>query len=229
MMGADTAYMKYLRDIVALSQRHKLSSTIYWKCSTKGPHDTGYDPHHPKLREAIQAFRDAGAGVGIHPGYETYMRPERFSYEVKALTNLLGTRKLGGRQDFLRWDPTYWLLWEAEGLSYDASVGFADAIGFRAGTAIPYKPWLLSENREARLTEIPITAMDSALRGYMKLKPADALGRIRRLVERCRTVGGVFHLVWHSTTMMDRGYAKAYRTLLRELAGMPGYSADELN
>jgi hypothetical protein len=227
-LGTDTAYMRFLREIVSLSLRHKLNSTIYWKCSVKGPHDTGYDPRDPKLREAIETFRDAGVGVGIHPGYETYKRRERFVFEVTALTSLLGTRQVGGRQDFLRWDPSCWISWESERLVYDASVGFADAIGFRAGTAIPYRPWLFAENREARLLEIPVTAMDSALRGYMKLNANDALSGIRRMVERCRAVGGVFHLVWHSTTMMDRGYAKAYRTLVEELSGAPGFSSGEL-
>jgi hypothetical protein len=228
VLGTDTAYMRFLREIVSLSLRHKLNSTIYWKCSVKGPHDTGYDPRDPKLREAIETFRDAGVGVGIHPGYETYKRRERFVFEVTALTSLLGTRQVGGRQDFLRWDPSCWISWESERLVYDASVGFADAIGFRAGTAIPYRPWLFAENREARLLEIPVTAMDSALRGYMKLNANDALSGIRRMVERCRAVGGVFHLVWHSTTMMDRGYAKAYRTLVEELSGAPGFSSGEL-
>jgi hypothetical protein len=143
------------------------------------------------------------------------------------VTALLGTRRVGGRQDFLRWDPSCWQLWEAEGLAYDASVGFADTNGFRAGTSIPYRPWLLAENREARLVEIPMTAMDSALRGYGKLEPHDALSRLRRLVERCRAVGGVFHLVWHNTTMMDRGYANVYRTLIQELAGTPGFTSDD--
>lgn len=225
-LGIDTAYLKHLREIVELSLRYNLSSTIYWKFSKVGPHDTGYDPLHPKLRRAIRALREMGAGVGIHPGYETYKRPERFSYEVTALTSLLETHEVGGRQDFLRWDPSCWPAWEAEGLAYDASVGFADAIGFRAGTAMPYRPWLFSKNREARLLEIPMTAMDSALRGYMRLGATDALSRLRRMVERCRAVGGVFHLVWHSTTMMDRGYAKAYRTLLQELSGSPGVSCD---
>jgi hypothetical protein len=226
-LGTETAYMRFLREIASLSLRHNLSSTIYWKYSKKGPHDTGYDSLHPKLRGAIRAFREMGIGVGIHPGYETYRRPGRFAHEVTVLTSLLDTRRVGGRQDFLRWDPSCWTLWESEGLAYDASVGFADAIGFRAGTALPYRPWLLAENREARLLEIPLTAMDSALRGYMRLGADDALLQLRHLVERCRVVGGVFHLVWHNTTMMDRGYARIYRTLLQELSGTPGYSADE--
>lgn len=226
IFGIDTAYMSLLRKMVALSIKTKLSSTVYWKFSAEGPHDTGYDPRDSRVQSCLKALRGQGIEMGIHPGYETFERPERFSAEVEALTDVLETRDVGGRQDFLRWNPASWLAWEAEGLSYDASVGFADWTGFRAGTCHPYRPWLLSENREARLLEIPIIAMDSALRGYMKLTPAEALAALRGCVARCRTVGGVFHLVWHSTTMMDSGYAKTYRTLLRELAGSPAYAVN---
>ncbi len=81
------------------------------------------------------------------------------------------------------------------------------------------------KNRAAQITEIPIVAMDSALRGYMQLTADEALTRLRRCVATCRAVNGVFHLVWHSTTMMDSGYARAYEILLGELAGTPGYTA----
>ena len=221
LTGVDTTYAHLLREIVSLSIEHRLSSTVYWKCSTKGPHDTGYDLRDPRILAMIQSFRDQGVRLGVHPGYETYGRPARFASEVRAVTDLLGTRNVGGRQDFLRWDPSCWLKWEAEGLAYDASVGFADWIGFRAGTAQPYRPWLLQENREAALLEIPITAMDSAMHGYMKLSADEALLKLRSYAARCRAVAGVFHLVWHSTTMMNPGYARTYKTLLKELAGSP--------
>lgn len=215
----DTAYQKLLREIIQLSADRSLDSTVYWKCSAKGPHDTGYDPRHPRIRAHIAELRHQGVSLGIHPGYETFDSPQRFTQEVEALIELLGSRRVGGRQDFLRWKPATWVAWEAAGLAYDASVGFADRIGFRAGTAHAYHPWLLSEKREARLLEIPIVAMDSTLRGYMKLKPDEALIALRACVERCRLVGGIFHLVWHNTTMREASYARIYRNLLDELAG----------
>lgn len=219
LSGADTTYQKLLREIIQLSADRGLDSTVYWKCSTKGPHDTGYDPHHPRIRAYIAELRHQRVNLGIHPGYETFDSPERFLQEVGAVIELLGNRHVGGRQDFLRWKPATWVAWEAAGLAYDASVGFADRIGFRAGTAHAYHPWLLSENREARLLEIPIVAMDSTLRGYMKLESDEALAALRACVERCRLVGGIFHLVWHNTTMRDASYARIYGNLLYELAG----------
>jgi hypothetical protein len=222
-LGIDTTYLRLLREIVALSVKYRLRSTVYWKCSVKGPHDTGYDLRHRRLRAACKQFRQQGMLLGVHPGYETYLDRDRFCAEIRLITETLGTRNVGGRQDFLRWDPSTWAWWESEGLLYDASVGYPDWIGFRAGTCHPYHPWLLKENRQARLLEIPVVAMDSALRGYMRLPAGEALSRLRALLRKCRVLGGVFTLVWHSTTMMDPTYAEAYRSLVKEIAGTPGF------
>jgi hypothetical protein len=108
-------------------------------------------------------------------------------------------------------------------LAYDASVGFADHIGFRAGTSYPFRPWLLSENRQANLVEIPLLATDSALFGYLKLSPEEALKKLLDLVARCKTVGGVFALVWHNTTMLHSAHAATYRNLLEVLEGSDSY------
>ncbi len=99
-LGIDTAYMRLLRQMVALSAKNGLSSTIYWKSSTKGPHDTGYDLRDRRVQACIVALRTQGIEMGIHPGYETFNRPQRFTAEVKAITAVLGSRNVGGRQDF---------------------------------------------------------------------------------------------------------------------------------
>jgi hypothetical protein len=219
----ETAYEKLLRIIAGLSRERGLDSAVYWKASAPGPHDSGYDLHHKRIKALIADFRALGVELGIHPGYQTFESEEALRMEVSTLRNLFGERRLGGRQDFLRWNPRMWVLWDSLGLAYDASVGFADHIGFRAGTSIPYRPWLISERREADLLEIPILGMDTTLQAYMQLKPEQALSKLRDCVARCRLVGGVFSLVWHNTTLMDRGYARVYRELLDELAGTKGY------
>lgn len=221
--GADTTYQIYLRRIVELSIGRGLDSAVYWKASDLGPFDSGYDPRHKQIARLIEAFRARGVEMGIHPGYATFESPAQLRAEVETLRQLLGEDRLGGRQDYLRWKPETWVLWDSLGLAYDASVGFADQIGFRAGTSYPYRPWLLSQSREADLLEIPLLAMDSTLHGYMKLQPDQALSKLRDCVARCRAVGGVFTVVWHNTKLMEAGYTRIYRQLLDDLAGTSGY------
>jgi len=221
--GIDTSYQMLLRRIVQLSLDCGLDSAVYWKAHNRGPYDSGYDPRHRRIASLICFFRAQGVEMGVHPSYESFDFPVRLRSEVVALRSLLGEQQLGGRQDYLRWSPQSWVHWDSLGLAYDASVGFADHIGFRAGTAYPYRPWLLSQSREAQLLEIPLLAMDSTLQGYMKLKPDQALAKLRECIARCRSVGGLFTLVWHNTRLMEPRFAGIYRTLLDDLAGSKGY------
>ena len=161
--------------------------------------------------------------MGAHPSYETFGSLERLRLEVTAVRELLQENNIGGRQDFLRWNPQSWVHWEALGLAYDATVGFADYVGFRAGTCYPYRPWLLSEQREAELLEIPLMAMDSTAQGYMRLSSEEALASLLECVARCRLVGGVFSLLWHNTRLIGRGYAPVYLRLIDELSGSASY------
>lgn len=219
LTGADTSYQMFLRKIVQLSRERGLDSAVYWKSHHKGPYDSGYDPNHRRITSLIRSFQAQGVEMGVHPSYESFDSPVRLRSEVVALRTLLGEHQLGGRQDYLRWSPQSWIHWDSLGLAYDASVGFADHIGFRAGTSYPYRPWLLSQSRKAQLLEIPLLAMDSTLQGYMNLKPEQAMAKLQECVARCRSVGGVFTLVWHNTRLMEAQFAGMYRRLLDDLAG----------
>lgn len=217
--GVDTFYQKLLREMVSLAVDRNVGTAVYWKASTRGRHDTGYDPRDRRIVSMIESFRRMGVEIGIHPGYETFQSMDALQREVSILEELLPQKPLGGRQDFLRWNPQMWVSWESLGLAYDASVGFADHVGFRAGTCFPYTPWLLAERREAQLLEIPLMAMDATLEHYMKLDGHDALGVLRDCVRRCRSVGGVFSTLWHNTKFIRRSHRKLFRALLDELAG----------
>src|SRR5260370_38645863 len=145
-----------LRRIVTLSGERGLDSAVYWKASVRGRNDTGYDPRHPRILSLIEALRSRGIEMGIHPGYETFQSPEKLCAEVSLLRELLGEQRLGGPQDFLRWNPKTWGQWESLGFAYDASVGFADHFGFPAGTSIPFNPSLLPLFAHAKPLAFPL-------------------------------------------------------------------------
>jgi hypothetical protein len=159
--------------------------------------------------------------MGVHPGYHTFGDRNALASEVAYLRETLGSKSLGGRQHYLRWSPQTWHDWEACGLAYDSSVGFADALGFRAGTAFPYRPWSLRENRELDLIEVPLILMDCTPVKYMRLCRTEGLARIRQLVSRISRVGGVFTLLWHNTPLMDPEYDGWYTSILDLISGAP--------
>lgn len=213
------AFLALVQSIASMSLERGLDSAVYWKGSPAGPNDSGYDPRHHKLRKIVAWLNDRNVECGVHPGYETFLRRERLLSEVKLLRTVLGDDKLGGRQHYLRWSPETWLDWEACGLAYDSSVGFADGIGFRAGTNYPYRPWLFAENRQAKLLEIPLIAMDCTLTGYMGLTRQESFQALQQCIDACRVVGGVFTLLWHNTSLVDPVYGDIYERTLDQLSG----------
>jgi hypothetical protein len=215
--------LRSVRDIALASLRHRLNSAVYWKAGPPSPNDSGYDPRHRKVRGVVDWLREIGLESGVHPSYNTFRSPEKLRREVAILRDVLGERPLGGRQHYLRWCPDTWIEWENCGLAYDSSVGYSEQIGFRAGTCVPYRPWLFPLNRQADLLEIPLLVMDRTLLGYMGLGKEHAIQVVRELMARCRTVGGVFTILWHNDAFLEPAYRDVYLGLLETLKGSENY------
>ena len=220
-----TAYLNAALALFQMSASHRLDSAFYWMTTTRTTeHDSGYDVRHPMIRDVIEELSNAGAEIGIHPSYCTFGSQAELDAEVARLRELVGTASIGGRQHYLRWNPSSWKAWERAGLVYDSSVGFADCIGFRAGTAFPYHPWLIDEDRESALLEIPLIVMDSTPVRYMHLSDEEVVGQIEGLVRRCALTGGVFTLLWHNTSIVEQPYARLYPRILELIRSSQSYA-----
>jgi len=119
----------------------------------------------------------------------------------------------GGRQHYLRWEnPVTWQIWDEVGLDYDATLGFADHVGFRCGTCREFPVFDLKARKSLRLHERPLIVMDGTLLApqYMALQPEQALGWIEHLSNVCCCFGGTFSLLWHNTSLIERWQRELY-------------------
>ncbi|HME11391.1 MAG TPA: polysaccharide deacetylase family protein [Candidatus Acidoferrum sp.] len=203
-----------VRKLAQISKSRGLHSAFYWKGSPRTPMDEGYDPFHPKVQRVLRDLQQQDFELGVHPGYDTFHARAELSREADRLREALGVKYPGGRQHYLRWSPATWLDWEACGLRYDSSVGFADQLGFRAGTSVPYRPWSIAENRELDLIEVPLLLMDCTPVKYMGLPREEGLARIRQVIQRTATAGGVFTMLWHNAPLIDPEYDGWYEAIL---------------
>jgi hypothetical protein len=217
------AYLQAVLETAQVSREGGYDSAFYWKASGRTPWDSGYDAEHPQVREVIDRLALEGFELGVHPAYGTFGEPHQLEAEVDRLRRVVGSGAIGGRQHFLRWRPSTWSTWERAGLAYDSSVGFADAMGFRAGTAVPYHPWLFEEDRESALIEIPLVVMDCTPVEYMHLGARETLAAIAALVRRCEGVGGVFTLLWHNSSVIEHPYKSLYPRILSLLPSCAHY------
>ena len=223
--GRVPSCLDLLRQLVALSKERHLDSAVYCKAGPLDRFDSGYDPRRPRFQRVVGELREQGIELGVHPGYETFMAPQRLAAEVETLREALGRQPLGGRQHYLRWCPETWVHWERCGLAYDSTLTFADHYGFRAGTCFPYRPWLLAENRESHLIEIPLAIMDGTLKG-MDLSEQESFEAVKDCLQRCKLVGGVFTFLCHNYTLLQPGYIEFYKRVLNLLVGGEKFNWD---
>ncbi len=216
-------YVRGCYELADLSETHDFQSAFYFMAAKQNRFDIGYDPQGRRVQRLIKDLRKRGHEIGFHPGYTTPEGAAHFMAEKRRMDTALGETCYGGRQHYLRFAaPQTWRLWEAAGLAYDSTLGYADHEGFRCGTCQPFHPFDIEQDRQLDLLEIPLLVMDSTLKNYRKLSPQQARNQILAIAKRCRQVNGLFTLLWHNTSLRGEWgpYAAIYRQVLPVLAKM---------
>ncbi len=168
-----------------------------------GPAPAVYERLRPQL---IELLLTGGAEVGLHGSYLAAEDISILIEEKRRLEELAG-EVVGHRYHYLRVDPTANLAsLPGLGIRYDSSLGFADAPGFRAGIAQPFRPWDFGSDRPLELVEIPLAVMDVTLAEdrYLGLSAAAAERWLLGLVDWAAENGGGFSVLWH-TDRFDPG------------------------
>ena len=216
--------------MLELEGEHDARSTFFVMAghahAADGASPGNYDRLRPRLVETIAT---GGGEIGLHGSYTSANDPGRLQAEKAALERLTG-RVRGQRYHYLRVDPHANLAAvEDAGFRYDSTLGFPDALGFRAGIAHPFRPW------GRRLVEIPLAAMDATLaeERYLGLSAAKAEQRLTALLDWAAEHGGGFAILWHNDRFdppTARGWDKLYARVLAAVQERGGacISAGEL-
>jgi hypothetical protein len=202
---------------------------FYFKASRLTTYDSGYKPEWTWVKALIYLLRDQGFEIGLHPSYETVDNFQRLLEEKKRFDRILGGKKYGGRQHYLRFKvPDTWLFWEKAGFTYDSSMGYHDYEGFRCGTCFPYRPFDTIGNRQMKIVEIPLIVMDGTLAVYRELSAEQGEKNMLELAKRCCEVGGVYTLLWHNSSLHGNWepWAEAYKRVVSKLAIMTKAQSD---
>jgi len=178
----------------------KYDKNIHWK--------------NENYRSLIRGLNSSG-GMGIHPSYESYLKPEQLEKEISRLEQIVGHEIVKSRQHFLRLKlPESYEMLAALGIQRDFTMGYAEEIGFRAGTSFPYHFFNLRTNKPMNLLVFPFAYMDSALKDNLKLSTDQAKEVITDLTNEVKNVGGVLMCIWHNSSINDLGEWKGWRDVL---------------
>ncbi len=209
--GAKDPYDKY-DQISSIAQQ--FDTRIFWLVESHGKYDRNLDISLPEHQALIQNL-SKDASIGIHPSYKSFCSPTLVNQEKQTLENILGSEIRASRQHFLRFTlpESYKTLLQA-GIRNDYSMGFADGIGFRAGTARSFHWYDLLEERITDLIIHPFVYMDGSLNEYLKLTPEESKERIKTLYGEVESYGGTFRFIWHNETIGEYNHWKGWKSVL---------------
>jgi hypothetical protein len=158
---------------------------------------------------------DLHAEIGIHPSYRSTLNNTLVKEEKNRIEQILDHPILHARQHFLKVElPTTYRNYINSGIEHDHSMGFADHIGFRCGTARPHYWFDVLNNKSTSLWIHPFVYMDGTLNEYMKLTPEESMPRILDLMNEVRSMGGNFECIWHNETLTDNRHWSGWRNVL---------------
>jgi hypothetical protein len=173
-----------------------------------------------ETRPWLPKLRSLGFEVGVH-GIDAWCDRAAATDELREVAELTGQAELGVRMHWLYLDASSFGTLEQAGFRYDATVGYNDAVGFRAGTAQVFCPLSVE-----RLLELPLHIQDTALffPGRMNCAEQEALDLCQRVLDWTQRLGGVSTLSWHERSLVpERQWDGAYRWLLAQLRQRGAY------
>jgi hypothetical protein len=197
----------YMESIRAIDALHKKENRLYYLFVLMGGRGkygrtTVYPPktYYQYLRNLDRVV------VGLHPSYETYRNLQTLITEKKRLEKVLQQGNVTAtRQHFLRMrsPETFQELTIAE-FTDDFTLAYAKAPGFRSGTAIPHYFYDIEKEESTGLLLHPTIMMDSTLIFHWRMKPEEALDKIKRLIDECKKSGGDYLSLWHNSNLAGK-------------------------
>ena len=167
--------------------------------------------HMPDYAHLVHGLMEKGCEVGVH-GLDAWHDAEKGRRELTAVQKLARERQQGIRMHWLHFSPDSPGVLSEAGFCYDSSIGYNEAIGYRAGTA-----QVFLQPDSSAIPELPLVIMDTALfyPDRMGLNEQQAHDACAKVISTVRLYGGVLTVNWHTRSLSpERNWDAFYIELL---------------
>jgi hypothetical protein len=203
--------------IEELQKKFNLELTYFFLLSNFGTYDKNVPYSSKALQTLIQSL-SKNVRVGIHPGVASHSSLSILKEEVRRLQFITEKKVTHARMHYLKMNgaETYRNLLQCE-IENDYTMGFADVVGFKSGTALPHDWYDFKQEKETTLKLHPFVAMDATLNRYMKLSAEEAVVKLKELKHTCERLQVPFCLLWHNESFSECNEWKGWKEVVAEV------------
>jgi hypothetical protein len=187
---------------IQTSLKNHPEARVFWHCGAKSNiYDKQVRRSYKPLTEAIQSL-DKHISCGLHPSFAASGDAEILLQEKQHLENTINREVTDSRMHYilLSMPHTYRKLLHC-GIKNDYSMGYPDAIGFRAGTAYSFAWYDLIEEQSTNLQIHPFCIMEATCKHYLNQTTEQAISRGNQLKSVIRESGGTFSFIFHNESL----------------------------
>ena len=171
--------------------------------------------HSKRYNNAIRQIAQV-AHVGIHPSYNAAFSEGNFWNEKKRLEKIVGRNVCRNRFHFLRFQlPESYRMLVKYGIKSDYSMLYANELGFRAGTSLPFMFFDLKENKKSSLKIYPTAIMDTTLLKKMHLGIDNLSNLANEMMSDVIKTKGVFVTLFHNEHLANNFILDFYKKMLK--------------
>jgi hypothetical protein len=177
--------------------KRSVGASFFFITQNRHRRDANYKVEQSQVVRFLRDLTLQGMEVGVHGSYTSLDKRGELQREFARLRDL-GFRPYGGRQHWLRFTLDRLIrAVENTGASYDASLGWNDQVGFRAGACFAFPPYDFENERAANFIEIPLVIMDQALQERAKNTESRFQLAAELLATSRRYGWGGVSVLWH--------------------------------
>jgi hypothetical protein len=167
------------------------------------------------VEDVIQKLVRHGCEIGAH-GIDAWHSVEKGIQELQRIRGkAVSQNEIGVRIHWLCFNEETPNVLDQAGYSYDSSVGYNEAVGYKAGTAQVFKP-IGARN----LLEIPLHIQDTALFGDGRMNASEAhAGELcQQIIDHVSRQNGLLTVLWHQRSLgPERLWGDFYERLIKRL------------
>jgi hypothetical protein len=214
-LGGDDPYNTY-SDIQLYCSKVQFDLIYFVLCAKRGEWDRGMELEQKMGWETLFSLIK-NEPWGWHPSVQGHQDDSLFFEELNRLEKAKGEKIRASRFHYLKQSmPQSPRRLLALGIEFDYTMGFADAVGYRAGTSRSF-PWFDWENGCATtLVMVPFWGMDVTLKKYLQLTPAIACEKVLEAKQYAAVNQCDWRMIWHNESVNDWSEWKGWRIVFEQ-------------